>query len=85
MYDEAKAKELISGCMNSVDQNELSIKDKNQAKAFLLRDLLGIYSYNHTVVTRDMIMSLYNQLNSADKLNRITKRLLSTIKPVLAP
>lgn len=85
MYDETKAKDLVTSCFNSIDQNDLSVKDKNQARAFLLRDLLGLYSYNQTIVTNEMIMSIYNQLNTADKLNRITKRLLTTIKPVLAP
>lgn len=79
-----KAKEMIDNCKKTLEKSALNTKERMKAKAILLGDLARIRPYCPTIVEEDFLKAMYTQLIKEEKLSRETKRILESVKPLLA-
>lgn len=79
-----KAKEMVDNCKKTIEKSALNTKERMKAKAILLGDLARTRPYCPTIVEEDFLKALYTQLIKEEKLSRETKRILESVKPLLA-
>lgn len=83
LYSEEIARALIERCEEIVQQSSLSTKEKNGAKALLLRDLIAVSVVDEKIVGKEKLKQMYSELTKAEKLSRATKKVLATLKPLI--
>lgn len=79
-----KAKQMIDNCKSTIEKSALNTKERMKAKAILLGDLARTRPYCPTIVTEESLKTMYTQLIREEKLSRETKRILESVKPLLA-
>ena len=83
LADEKRAGELIEQCEKRIDESALSSREKNAARAALLRSLIVVSEVSEAVVPPSKLKELYGKLAKAEKVSHATKKLLGELKPLI--
>lgn len=84
LYSEEKAKMIVEECKEAVKTSDLSAKEKNGAKAVLLQELIHVNTYCPAIVSEQSLKELYNEVMKSGRLSSATKKLLESIRVILA-
>ena len=83
MADEKRAGELVGLCEKMIDESSLSSREKNAARAALLRNLILVNKVSEAVVPLSKLEELSGKLAKAEKVSHATKKLLGELKPLI--
>ena len=71
-------------CKEEVRKSDLSTKEKNGVKAVMLQELIHVNTYCPAIMPEQSLKDLYNEVMKSGRLSSATKKLLESIRVILA-